>query len=78
MLGTIMVYKFTNLSRQEIDEMLGIKIEETRVYREAQEEKARAIALNMLKDNLPLEQIARLTGLPIAQLQRLQVDQPQK
>ena len=78
MLGTIMVYKFTNLSRQEIDEMLGIKIEETRVYREAQEEKARAIALNMLKDNLPLEQIARLTGLPIAQLQQLQVDQPQK
>ena len=71
MIGTIMVYKFTNLSRQEIDAMLGIRIEETRVYQEAQEEKARAIALNMLKDNLPLEQISRLTGLTIAQLQQL-------
>jgi predicted transposase/invertase (TIGR01784 family) len=78
MIGTIMVYKFTNLSRQEIDAMLGIKIEETRVYREAQEEKARAIALNMLKDNLPLEQISRLTGLTIVQLQQLQSDQSQQ
>ena len=74
MLGTIMVYKFTNLSRQEIDAMLGIRIEETRVYREAQEEKAIAIALNMLQDNLPLEQISRLTGLTIAQIKQLQVD----
>ena len=39
---------------------------------EGQEEKAIAIALNMLQDNLPLETIARFTGLTIAQLQRLQ------
>ena len=39
---------------------------------EGQEEKAIAIALNMLQDNLPLESIARFTGLTIAQLQRLQ------
>jgi hypothetical protein len=32
------------------------------------------IALNMLKDNFPLEQIARLTGLTIEQLQQLQVE----
>lgn len=32
-----------------------------------------AIALNMLKDNLPLEQISRLTGLTIEQLKQLQV-----
>jgi predicted transposase/invertase (TIGR01784 family) len=41
------------------------------------EERARVttqteIALNMLKDNLPLEQITRLTGLTIAQIQNLQ------
>jgi hypothetical protein len=30
------------------------------------------IALNMLKDNLPLEQIARLTGLTIEQIEKLQ------
>ncbi len=39
---------------------------------EGQEEKAIAIALNMLNDNLPLETIARFTGLTIAQLQQLQ------
>jgi predicted transposase YdaD len=72
MVSTIMVYKFTNLSRQEIEAMLGTKLEETRVYREAREEERQAIALNMLKDNLPLEQISRLTGLTIAQLQALQ------
>jgi predicted transposase/invertase (TIGR01784 family) len=30
------------------------------------------IALNMLKDNLPMEQITRLTGLTIAQIEELQ------
>jgi predicted transposase/invertase (TIGR01784 family) len=35
-------------------------------------ENQRSIALNMLKDNLPLEQISRWTGLSIAELQKLQ------
>ncbi|KAM3091766.1 Rpn family recombination-promoting nuclease/putative transposase [Phormidesmis sp. 146-12] len=72
MISTIMVYKFTNLSRQEIDAMLGTKLEETRVYREAQEEKAMAIALNLLQKNLSLEMIAEATELSIEQLQNLQ------
>jgi hypothetical protein len=41
---------------------------------EGREEERRAIALNMLRDNLPLEQISRLTGLTIAQLQQLQTE----
>jgi predicted transposase/invertase (TIGR01784 family) len=35
-------------------------------------EERQAIALNMLKDNLPLEQISRWTGLSIAEVQKLQ------
>jgi hypothetical protein len=35
-------------------------------------EEKQTIALNMLKDNLPLERISRLTGLTIEQLQQLQ------
>jgi predicted transposase/invertase (TIGR01784 family) len=35
-------------------------------------EERRSIALNMLKDNLPLEQISRWTGLSIAELEKLQ------
>lgn len=38
LIATIMVYKFTNLSRQEVDAMLGLQLADTRVYREAKEE----------------------------------------
>jgi predicted transposase/invertase (TIGR01784 family) len=72
MVSTIITYKFTNLSRQEIDAMLGTKFEETRVYRETREEERLTIALNLLKENIPLEVIARTTNLSIEQLQALQ------
>jgi predicted transposase/invertase (TIGR01784 family) len=35
---TIAVYKFTNLSREEVEAMLGISLEESRVYQEAKAE----------------------------------------
>jgi predicted transposase/invertase (TIGR01784 family) len=35
-------------------------------------EEREAIALNMLKDNFSLEQISRLTGMTIPEIQRLQ------
>jgi predicted transposase YdaD len=35
LVSTIMVYKFSNLSRDEVDAMLGIKLQQTRVYQEA-------------------------------------------
>jgi hypothetical protein len=38
MVATIMVYKFTTLSRTEIDAMLGLTLQETRVYQEAKAE----------------------------------------
>jgi predicted transposase YdaD len=63
---------FLDLSSQEIDKMLEVNIEETRVYQEAQERQTRSIALKMLKENIPLEQISRITELTIAQLQDLQ------
>jgi predicted transposase/invertase (TIGR01784 family) len=80
LIGTIMVYKFTNLSRQEIDAMLGITLQETRVYREAREEgreeareeEREKIALNMIQENISLDVVARITGLGIDQLQQLQ------
>lgn len=38
MVLTIMVYKFEQLSRMEVESMLGITLKETRVYREIKEE----------------------------------------
>jgi predicted transposase YdaD len=72
MINTIIVYKFTNLSRQEIDAMLGTKLEETRVYRDARAEEREAIATNLLKQGIAIEVIMQATGLTIEQLQALQ------
>lgn len=49
---TIAVYKFTNLSREEVETMLGLQLEDSRILREAKEEggheKALAIVLRLL------------------------------
>jgi predicted transposase YdaD len=38
MVTTIMIYKFTQLTRAEVDAMLGVTLQETRVYQEAKAE----------------------------------------
>jgi predicted transposase YdaD len=72
LVNTIIVYTFTNLSRQEIEMMLGTKLEETRVYRDAQEEKAIELALKMLQEGATLDFVTKVTGFTIEQLQALQ------
>jgi predicted transposase YdaD len=45
-----MVYKFTNLSREEIEAMLGLNnLKQTRVYQEARQEERREVVENLLK-----------------------------
>jgi hypothetical protein len=46
------------------------KLKET-CWEQGDQRKASTIALNLLQGNLPLEQIARFTGLTIAQIQQL-------
>ena len=55
----------------------GKKEGRTEGRQEAQEEERQTIALNMLKDNLPLEQISRLTRLTTEQVQQLQAQTSQ-
>jgi predicted transposase/invertase (TIGR01784 family) len=38
LVSTIVLYKFTNLSRDEVNLMLGIELQQTRVYQEAKDE----------------------------------------
>jgi predicted transposase YdaD len=38
LISTIIVYKFGNLTREEVDAMLGIELQQTRVYQEAKAE----------------------------------------
>jgi predicted transposase YdaD len=80
--STIMVYKFSNLSRDEVDAMLGIELEQTRVYREAEQqgnvkgrqEEAESLILRQLKrrvGNVSIDLEARVKTLPLAQLEEL-------
>ena len=38
LISVIIVYKFSNLSRDEVDAMLGIELQQTRVYQDAKAE----------------------------------------
>jgi predicted transposase YdaD len=48
LLTTIMVYKFEGKSQREVEQMLGITLQETRVYREIREVEARSLILRQL------------------------------
>ncbi|MEH1838980.1 MAG: DUF2887 domain-containing protein [Nostoc sp.] len=71
---TIIVYKFYNLSREEIQAMLGLNLEEPRAIREAQEEGERKIILRLLNrrlDNIPDALLSQIQGLSVEQLEAL-------
>jgi predicted transposase/invertase (TIGR01784 family) len=82
---TIMVYKFTNKTQREVEEMLGITLQETRVYQEIKQEgiqegreqgrvtEARLILrlLNRRVGELPQDIRQQIENLPLEQLENL-------
>nr|WP_255353264.1 DUF2887 domain-containing protein [Planktothricoides sp. SR001] len=81
-IATILLYKFTNLTRREVEAMLGMQLQETRVYREAKEEgreegrqqEAVNLLLRQLSrrcGNLSDELTQRLSNLPLSVLEDL-------
>jgi predicted transposase YdaD len=73
---TIMVYKFNNLNRDEVDAMLGIELKETRVYQDACVDEARILILKQLTHKLGAltpKILERINGLSIEQLESLGV-----
>jgi predicted transposase/invertase (TIGR01784 family) len=78
LISTIMVYKFNNLTRDEVNEMLGIELEQTRVYQDAKAdgkiEGEQALVLKQLTRKLGtinLEIKARVNSLKSEQLESL-------
>jgi predicted transposase/invertase (TIGR01784 family) len=71
---TIMVYKFTTLSRSEVEAMLDITIQETRVYQEAKEEGMEQQAFNMVIRQLS-RKFGALSDEVRSPLQQLSVEQ---
>ncbi|KAF3885664.1 DUF4351 domain-containing protein [Tolypothrix bouteillei VB521301] len=76
---TIMVYKFEQLSRVEVESMLGITLQQTRVYMEIKEEgrveEAANLIIRLLTKRIgqkPSEEIAlQISGLPLPALEDL-------
>lgn len=78
MITTIMVYKFEQLSRSEVESMLGITLKETRVYREIKEEGREEATVNLVMrllkkrfGELTPEMRSAITGLPLPVLEDL-------
>ncbi len=79
LIQTIIVYKFPELSREEIEEMLGLsELKQTRVYQEAREEgrqeEGATLVLRLLTRRLSQvapEVRALILQLPVAQLEEL-------
>ncbi|BCL34425.1 Rpn family recombination-promoting nuclease/putative transposase [Nostoc sp. MS1] len=75
---TIMVYKFEQLSRREVESMLDITIKQTRVYREIKEEGREEATLNLVIrlltkrfGELSEETRSLISGLPLPVLEDL-------
>jgi predicted transposase/invertase (TIGR01784 family) len=83
LVSTIMVYKFGNLTRDEVNAMLGIELEQTRVYQDAKAEgraegkteEGRALVLKQLTRKLgralDLDLQSQVNSLTIEQIESL-------
>jgi predicted transposase YdaD len=78
LVSTIIVYKFSNLSRDEVDAMLGIELEQTSVYREAEQQgeikATQALILRQLNRRVGIvspEVEARIRALTLVRLEDL-------
>jgi predicted transposase/invertase (TIGR01784 family) len=77
LLSTIIVYKFSNLSRDEVDAVLGIELQQTRVYQEAQADGEQRLVLKQLArklGNISPEVRSRVNSLTIDRLESLGED----
>ncbi|MBD2454554.1 DUF2887 domain-containing protein [Nostoc sp. FACHB-87] len=74
LLVTIMVYKFEGKNQREVEQMLGITLQETRVYQEIREVEARSLVLRLLSrkvGELPHQVRQQVESLSLEQLENL-------
>ncbi len=71
---TIMVYKFNNSTRDEVDAMLGIELKETQVYQDACVDEAQILALKLLRrkyGSLDDDLMRKINGMSLDRLESL-------
>jgi predicted transposase/invertase (TIGR01784 family) len=77
LVSTIVLYKFGTLTRDEVDLMLGIELEQTRVYQDAQADGEQRLVLKLLTrkfGNISPEVRSRVNSLTIDRLESLGED----
>jgi predicted transposase YdaD len=77
LVSTIVLYKFGTLTRDEVDVMLGIELQQTRVYQDAQVDGEQRLVLKLLTrklGNINLEIQSRVNSLTIDRLESLGED----
>ncbi len=75
---TIAVYKFSHLSREEVEAMLGLSIEETRIYQDLERQTKLKILPRLLSEGLSVEKVAAILDLPIEFVINAVSDQPEQ
>ena len=80
MIATVMTYKFIDLTRQEVEAMIGVTFQETRVYRDAKEEGRQEGRLALVQLLLGQKlgkvsqiQMKRVQNLSLEELERLAI-----
>ncbi|MDY6896546.1 MAG: Rpn family recombination-promoting nuclease/putative transposase [Cyanobacteriota bacterium] len=74
LITTIIAYRFEQLSRSEVEEMLGITLQETRLYQDIKEEEAQSLISRLLTrrvGELPQPVRQRVESLSLEQLENL-------
>lgn len=75
-ISTIIVYKFVNLSREEVESMLDLTpLYETRIYKDLQRETNLKVIRNLLKEGQSFEYIAKIVELSVEEVQQLTQEQ---
>lgn len=70
-IATIAIYKFANRSREEVETMLGLNIEESRVYQDIVSDTKLGIVPKLLAEGMSIEKVAQLLELPIERVRRV-------
>ncbi len=75
---TIAVYKFSQLSREEVEAMLGLSIEETRIYQDLERQTKLKIVPRLLSEGLSVEKVAEILDLTVESVINAVSNQPEQ
>ncbi|BAY42256.1 hypothetical protein NIES2111_66520 (plasmid) [Nostoc sp. NIES-2111] len=65
---TIAVYKFSSLSREEVEAMLGLNIEETRIYKDLERQTKLKAAARLLRMGYSILEVAKAVDLSVEEI----------